>query len=122
VKLLDNGRLLVCLNGPPQVVEMERTGRVVWSVTSRNAISTAQRLENGNTLVSETSGPGRAVEYDASGRVVWELTGLKYCYSAERLPNGSTLIADATGVREVAPDGKEHWLLKTRAYSRACRY
>lgn len=122
VRLLDNGRLLVCLNGPPQVVEMERTGEVVWSVTSRNAISTAQRLENGNTLVAETSGPGRAVEYDPSGRAVWELTGLRYCYSAERLPNGSTLIADATGVREVAPDGKERWLFKTRAYSRACRY
>jgi HEAT repeat protein len=121
VRLLDNGRLLVSLAS--QVVEMERTGRVVWSLDGLMRASTAQRLENGNTLVAERGmrGLGRAVELDATGRVVWERTGLRQCNGAERLPDGSTLVADTAGVREIAPDGKERWLFPVNTLSRATR-
>ena len=122
VRLLDNGRLLVCL--ARQVIEVERTGRVVWSLDGFMRASAAQRLENGNTLVAERGrgGLGRAVEFDAAGRVVWERTGLQQCCSAERLPDGSTLVADLAGVREITPDGKERWLFQGTAFSRATRY
>ena len=122
VSLLDNGRMLVSLSQPPQVVELDRTGRVVWSLAGTQHMSTARRLENGNTLVAESGGAGRAVEYDASGAIAWERAGLQLCYSAERLPDGSTLVGDAKGVREIAPDGTERWLLKTNALCRATRY
>jgi len=124
VHTLDNDHLLVCLGMPvPEVIEVERTGRVVWSLRGQQHIYTAQRLENGNTLIAEAGGPGgRAAEYDAAGAVVWERAGLQQCYSAERLADGGTIVADATGVREIAPDGEERWILRTASFCRASRY
>jgi hypothetical protein len=121
VRVLDNDRFLVCIANRPQVIELDRTGRVRWSLAGLSYVANAQRLENGNTLVAD-SHKGRAVEYDPSGRVVWERQGLAQCFSAERLEDGSTLVADQTGVREIAPDGKERWILKTGSFARAFRY
>jgi hypothetical protein len=122
VRMLDSGNLLVCLMRPAAaVVEVNRRGRTVWSLQGLTHASTAQRLENGNTLVAET-GKQRVAEFDSTGRVVWETKGLQMLYSAERLPDGNTLVADQAGVREIAPDGKERWLHKTTAFTRATRY
>jgi hypothetical protein len=73
------------------------TLEVVWSYTSANFFSTnissAQRLPNGNTLITEGA-PGRVFEVTGSGSIVWEYMnapgesarGSNSVYRAYRLP------------------------------------
>jgi hypothetical protein len=70
---------------------------VVWSYTNANFysfnISGAQRLENGNTLITEGA-PGRVFEVTREGRIVWEYMnppseapgGMNAVYRAYRIP------------------------------------
>ncbi|MBW2282244.1 MAG: PQQ-binding-like beta-propeller repeat protein, partial [Deltaproteobacteria bacterium] len=121
-RLLDNGHILVAL-GPPQrkVVEIDRSGKVLWKLEGLRHPWSAQRLPNGNTLVCE---PGRAQvqEYDRDGHVVWSC-GVNGSYSAQRLPNGRTLLADRGGVREIDRHGKVHWLFQSaNMFLRASQY
>jgi len=125
VHALDNGNLLISFMQPGTVVEMDRRGRKVWSVGGLGRVTTAQRLDNGNTLVAEmgnNGSGGRVVEFDPAGNVVWEKGDFNLLYTAQRLPDGSTLVADQTGVREIAPDGTERWLRHTTSFTRAMRY
>ncbi len=71
--------------------------------------STAQRLENGNTLVAGLQQQGVVTEYDRAGRVVWMLGGLGMVYEAQRLPDGNTLVATARGVAEHDRAGRMVW-------------
>ncbi len=81
--LLDNGNLLIFDNGRYQgrsrVIELDPfTNEIVWEYTgsppesfysqSRGA---AQRLANGNTLITE-SNKGRVFEVTPAGEIVWE--------------------------------------------------
>lgn len=75
-----NGTLLVVQGGggrdgdDSQVLEIEpSSGTVRWKFQSQRRLSSAQRLPNGNTLITE---PGRRVfEVSGSGEVVWEFAG-----------------------------------------------
>ncbi len=86
--LLPNDNVLVFDNGVrrakqpwtfSRVIEIERESkRIVWQYTDRPLfnfyspyISGAQRLPNGNTLITEGA-PGRLFEVTAEGQVVWE--------------------------------------------------
>jgi hypothetical protein len=65
---LDNGHVLVCdFGGPGAVYEFDRAGKVVWSKVGINNPAQAQRLANGNTLISGADG---LTEYDSQGNVV----------------------------------------------------
>ena len=109
------------------VLEVNRVGEVVWSYsacgpTGTFAFQEADRLSNGNTLIS-TAGYyyGRVLEVDQNSNLVWSYYPLsdeyKYyvdkVYDADRLPNGDTIIsatANANGqtvrlVETVHPDG-----------------
>jgi HEAT repeat protein len=126
VQPLDNGRFLVCIladrdRQAAQVIEVDRDGRTHWKLEDFKYPASARRLENGHTLVAD-AGKGCVREFDSRGRVVWERAGLRQCYSAERLPDGGTLVGDRSGVREIGPDGKEHWILKSQWPTRAVRY
>jgi hypothetical protein len=68
---LPNGRYLVSLYGAGKVVEVNKKGKVLWEVGIANP-TTAQRLPNGNTLVS--SGGNMVVEFDRKGKQVWKQT------------------------------------------------
>jgi hypothetical protein len=81
--LLPGGRLLVFDNRGPEerasrVIEVDiATGEIVWSWAGEEArplwsatCGTAVRLDNGNTLVTESDG-GRALEVAPDGSVVW---------------------------------------------------
>jgi hypothetical protein len=82
-RVLDNGHILVFDNGDrrgwSRVVELEpRTGKIVWEYSAAprenfftEARGGAQRLPNGNTLITE-SGSGRAFEVTRGGEIVWE--------------------------------------------------
>ncbi|MFP5503285.1 MAG: hypothetical protein ACLGIN_12425, partial [Candidatus Sericytochromatia bacterium] len=78
----------------------------------------AQRLANGNTLITDT-GNHRVMEINARQQLVWMYGGKGdrgQCFlpnSAVRLPNGNTLIADTGNDRviEVNGKGEQVWML-----------
>jgi len=78
---LDDGRVLIFDNGTrrrqSRAIEVDVTsGEIVWSYTDEELYTTlrggAQRLPNGNTLITE-SDSGHAIEVTRDGEVVWEL-------------------------------------------------
>ncbi len=85
---------------------------IVWEYsTGLDYPSAADRLTNGNTLISDSIN-NRVIEVDPLGNIVWEYnTGLNLPVDAERLPDGNTLIADAENNRviEVNPVGNIVW-------------
>jgi hypothetical protein len=69
VELLPGGTLLVALYNAKKVVEVDRSGRVVWHCEAPSP-GHATRLRNGNTLVACIEGR-RIAEFDRSGKEVW---------------------------------------------------
>ena len=70
----------------------------------------AQRLENGNTLIVDAGDESRRgseiMEIDPYGQLVWSYTdSLVFAHSAERQPNGNTLVTDTTNNRVIEIDG-----------------
>ena len=82
-RVLENGNVLVFDNGNrrgwSRVIEVEpRTGKIVWEYAASphedfftEARGGAQRLPNGNTLITE-SVRGRGFEVTRGGEIVWE--------------------------------------------------
>jgi hypothetical protein len=81
--MLDTGRILVFDNGTfrewSRVIELDpETEEIVWEYVAdpresfySEAGGSAQRLPNGNTLITETM-KGRVFEITAAGEIVWE--------------------------------------------------
>jgi parallel beta-helix repeat protein len=69
----------------------------------------AERLANGNTLISDLIS-GDVIEINQAGKYVKNIHGVR-CYSVEKLTNGNTLIADngAAKVFELNKFGSEIW-------------
>jgi hypothetical protein len=79
------------------VHERDAKGRRVWSYGARWPW-TAQKLANGNVLVSDYGGGDRGVvEVSPSGKVVWQFRA--QANSAKELADGSILIAEGFGNR-----------------------
>ncbi len=103
-------------------MEVDHAGKVHWEIKGLNNPMTAQRLENGNTLVAERGG-GRVVEWDRGGKIAWQHPGLLGPRSAERLSNGHTLIVlQDRSVREVDRQGKIIWQKQMTGVTHATRY
>lgn len=98
-KILDNGNLLLFDNGDPDegvssVVESDPiTHEVKWSYRGSEGepffsrfCGTAQRLPNGNTLITESS-EGRALEVSQAKEIVWEYN------SPHRVGDGREFVA-----------------------------
>ena len=115
--VLENGNYLIYDNGEHRLrgscysraVEMNpRTNQIEWEYRGSpplsffsTGISSAQRLANGNTLITESSG-GRILEVTPDGETVWEFInparGQKAGRSPARLPSvrgGLNVPADA---------------------------
>lgn len=97
--VLDNGNILLFDNkggegGNSRVVELEPASRrIVWSYQRlepepflSKTCGTAQRLPNGNTLITDTES-GRAFEVTPAGEVVWDF------YNPHRAGDKGELIA-----------------------------
>jgi ABC-type transporter Mla subunit MlaD len=124
VRRLANGNTLIpsmpfTEDDVPFVIEVTPDKEIVWEYTEAMMPSLGQRLENGNTLMTDMMNP-RVIEVTPDGEIVWEYSGeeLAFPYVAQRLENGNTLIGDqfqpfpqiAPGYRgqrviEVTPDG-----------------
>ena len=88
---------------PNQVIEIDYGGSIVWMKGGLNQPSDAERLHNGNTLISEMYG-NRVIEVNSVGDIVWQYTDLIGPWDVERLPNGNTLITDAYMNRVIEVD------------------
>jgi outer membrane protein assembly factor BamB len=125
VDITDAGTLLVAHMDMSKVCEYDGSGKVIWSVDVANPWF-AQRLKNGNTLI--TSNKGFVREVNTKGEAVWEfntadLPEIKFSglQKSIRLANGNTLIGnwakkgDKTAVQaiEVSPDKKLVWALRS---------
>jgi hypothetical protein len=94
VLLFDNGRR----RGWSRVVEVDpATAQVVWEYRATPPESffsfsrgAAQRLPNGNTLITE-SDAGRVMEVTPAGEVVWELLGPRVPAAAGRPPRRAAI-------------------------------
>ncbi|MEW5766012.1 MAG: PQQ-binding-like beta-propeller repeat protein [bacterium] len=117
---LPQGTILIAEFG--RVVEVTDAGDTVWELTGvlepgdteptrLTTITDADRLDDGNTLIAESS-RNRVIEVDKEGRVVWEYSkGLYSPEDADRLENGNTLIVDGKNNRviEVKRGGEMCW-------------
>ncbi len=124
------GTLLAAHMDNNKVAEYDMDGKVIWSVAVPSPWA-ANRLDNGNTLISSNKGFVR--EVDPAGKTVWELTksdvpgyALYSLQEADRLANGNTVITNwcpnalkdkklwATSAQmiEVTPDKKVVWALR----------
>ena len=115
---LANGNTVVGENGSGRVVEVDREGKVVFSLDTRPDTKNAhdhmrmcRKLANGNYLVC-MKGDKKVKEFKPDGSVVWEHAFQNITFAAVRLPNGNTLVSSLDQVTEVAADGKEVWVFK----------
>jgi uncharacterized repeat protein (TIGR02543 family) len=95
--------------------------QIVWEYKfftfELNNPSDADRLPNGNTLVSIWAGGGtpgkpKVMEVDPQWNVVWKYASESSVYDADRLPNGNTLICEQANnnrVIEVDASGNIVW-------------
>lgn len=114
-RFLPDGNLTLFDNGmtreASRALEMDpRTMNVVWSYDGgdqeplfTNTCGTAQRLENGNTLITE-SDRGRALEVTRDGTTVWEFL------SPHRTGEGGRYVALLPEVRRVPDEAVRGWL------------
>lgn len=70
IEVLPSGNWLVAKAGADEVVEIDRTGKVLWRVAAKNP-NAATRLRNGHTLVSSHDDQ-TVYEFDSQGREVWK--------------------------------------------------
>jgi len=113
-KMLDNGHLLIFDNvgasGRSRVLELDPgTDEIVWAYTGTeerpfqsDTCGTAQRLGNGNTLITESDG-GRAFEVTSEGEIVWQY------YNPHRAGDDDELIATLFEVVRLPPDFPIDW-------------
>ena len=97
---------------PGNVTEFDIEGNVMWQITDLSIPMDAERLENGNTLITlHGEEPGKVIEYTPAGEKLWIKSNLNLPTDAERLPNGHTLIAQYGNgkVTEVDEDSSVVW-------------
>jgi hypothetical protein len=107
-------RILVADSDNDRVVELERTGgswEVAWRLTGADGVALhwprdADRLPNGNTLVTDTLNR-RLVEVDSDGEAVWSVRTDRIPYEADRLPAGESMgVPAGEGAVVGATDGR----------------
>lgn len=114
--VLENGHILIAWAN--EIVEFDTNKKPVWTYklhASNKEISTAQRLDNGNTLVTELGNNPRLMEITNEGKVAVEFklqpeTNNAHMQTrmARKLMNGNYLVPHllAFAVKEYAPSGK----------------
>jgi len=126
--VLPDGNILLALSkgeGYPGggVVEVRRDGKVVFEYRgTQSEVNTAQRLEGGNTLITEAGDRPRLIEVDPSGLVAVDVALKAQAANhhlqtrmARKLANGNYLVPQLLDkvVREYTPEGVVAWEVKT---------
>jgi hypothetical protein len=114
--VLPNGNILICW--ADQVNEYDKKKQVVFAYVRPEPtmeLGTAVRLDNGNTLITESGKSPRLVEVNAKGKIMVSVPLLPETDNvhmqtrmARKLPNGNYLVPHllAFAVKEYKPDGK----------------
>lgn len=90
-----------------RVVEMDRTGRILFDISGMSYPLWADRIGTDRVLVAE-QGTSKITERDAQGRVLkeWTVPSAFYCL---RLRNGNTFLAGRQLLQEIDREGKVVW-------------
>lgn len=130
-----NGYYLICDTNNKRVIEVNNNGDIIWQygdlkdtklfgksllpIVNKSTYllftpTFAQRLENGNTLISDT-GNRKIIEVNPDKKIVWQyppkktekkdFTGANFCY---RLPNGN-IFYTFDKIFEITQAGEIHW-------------
>ncbi len=126
--VLPNGNVLLTLSKSKDVpggavIEVTKDGKTVFELKgTQSEVNTAQRLEGGNTLLTEAGDKPRILEVDPKGKIVVEVplqaqTKDHHMQTrmTRKLPNGNYLVPQLLDkvVREYDPKGKVVWEVKT---------
>lgn len=97
---LPNGNILACHEADATVREVDSTGKVVWEYPGVENVFEAQRLENGNTLIS-CGTQKRLIEVTPDKQIAWEFgannapeLNLTWVTSIQQLSNGNLLVGN----------------------------
>ena len=97
---LPNGNILAAHEGEGAVREVDVAGKVIWEYPGVQNVGDAQRLKNGNTLIS-CGTKKRVIEVTTDKQIVWQFTAadapelnLTWVSSIQQLPNGNLLIGN----------------------------
>ena len=120
---LPNGNLLIAFAKEVKEFTMDKKVLFHYKVQKPNGeISTAQRLENGNTMITELGKKPRIIEVTPEGKIAVEVplqpeTKNQHLQTrmARKLPNGNYLVPHllAFAVKEYDPTGKVVKVFKT---------
>lgn len=108
------GRTLLCVWSQKKLVELDSSGREIFSEGGYSYIWGCDGLPNGHRLAVDYNRQC-VIEYDAAGKEFWRKDGLPGKPTCvERLPNGNTLLAlsDSGLVVEIDRDGKTVWQVR----------
>jgi len=130
VELVDGGNVLVTLPRKG-IIEVDRSGRIVWSHDDEKISHDSDRLPNGNTLYAfgnnDTARDYQAKEANPDGELVWawsaadeyfrtpymdmDFQGWTHTNAVHRMDNGNTLVnlRNQGLTVEVGPEGKTVW-------------
>ena len=115
---LANGNTVVGENASGRVVEVDKDGKVVFSMMTRfgntdehHHLRMVRKLANGNYLVSHSQA-NIVREYKPDGTTAWEKPTKGLSFAAVRLANGNTLASSLDQVTEYDKDGNEVWEFK----------
>jgi acyl-CoA thioesterase I len=122
--MLPGGNMLVTYagRGGGGVMEVSPDKKVVWKYEAKGGVYSAQRLDDGNTLVGDC-GSGKLLEVTPTGKIVKEVK-VKYkrgggamMRNARKLASGNYLVAHHVNkvLREYTPEGKVVLEIKTAA-------
>ena len=126
--VLPNGNILLTLSRGKAhpggaVVEVTREGETVFAFEGTQAeVNTAQKLENGNVLLTEAGDKPRLLEVSKEGKIVVEVAIAAQTKDhhlqtrmSRKLANGNYLVPQLLDrvVREYTPQGKIVWEVKT---------
>jgi len=103
-QVLPGGRILIAESHPRRVTERDPTGKILWTKTVGNYLTTCQRLPGGNTLLGSYN---EVLEVTPEGKTVYSLKSPLpgSSYSAQKLPNGNIVVINDTKVRELDTKG-----------------
>jgi len=83
--------------------------QIVWQQRRCKWLYDADRLSNGNTLITLHKIKGRMcsriIEVDPDHHEVWSVVTRSVACDADRLPDGTTVVAEGDGVRIYSSDG-----------------
>jgi len=132
VRRLGNGNTLICASSRHVVLEVNPAKEIVWKYELPFPYL-AQRLDNGDTLISSGEGAGKKgyylIQVDSAGETVWKYGGddapaderLNWPSGFARMPDGTIYVSECHSalLRVISPDRKSFHFVKSPAMKHA---